>query len=65
MIWSLRLHMMYMNSLEMLDLTYFNQETLSIIFKDADTRVVGTIQDSRKCCFPWCYPRAEKHCAYG
>lgn len=49
----------------MLDLTHFNQKGLSIIFKDADARIVGAIRDSRKRCFPWCHPRAEKHCAYG
>lgn len=56
--------MLYMDSGERSDLTHFDQESLRVIFKDADPGIVGAIHNSGKCCFPWCHSRAEKHCAY-
>lgn len=38
-----------------------DQESLGIIFKDADPRVVGPIHDSRQGRLPWGNPGGQEH----
>lgn len=60
-----RLLNIFERKLYRLALTYFDKERLGVIFKDTNPRVVGSIHDPRKCCFPRGDTWAEEHCTDG
>lgn len=46
-------------------LSYFDQERVCVIFKGANARVIGTINDPWQSGLPWRYPWAQEHGADG